>query len=473
MTTAAWRNPTAADPIGRLVVILAIVSMAFNDLPPLLPIGELQNDAFIYMLPVMLLYLFRHPSDVELPLPFVGLIGLMLLAIAIGIAINADSILAASFKGRSGVGRIITQSMVLAFGLLIVLLFNDLARRGFVPTISLGARIAVFTMAFFGVLEIGSWVNLPGLTQVHGLLGAFVHGGTGLPYANRLRMTAFEVSWAGVMLTFFFPFGMIGLRREWHRFAYVALVLAMVVLTQSRTALLVILLQTLLMLWKTLSRRVDVLIFAALAAMLGLVLLLMTPSVSERIATAASNVVTYGRLSGPSVADGPENFSNVTRLASVRASLGMFSEHPFFGVGYGQYGFRFTEYLQAEDYRSWEVRDLYAVSSEPTWPATYSLHARLLAETGLVGYLVFLAMILPALVGALRRSNPDDPVGRMHLAVAMTLFGWLPLGISIDSFRFYGGWIAIGVGLALLAAERRPRPGRPGAAPYPAASSEA
>ncbi|MFO4987218.1 hypothetical protein RCK87_26100, partial [Salmonella enterica subsp. enterica serovar 1,4,[5],12:i:-] len=86
----------------------------------------------------------------------------------------------------------------------------------------------------------------------------------------------------------------------------------------------------------------------------------------------------------------------------------MFSEHPFFGVGYGQYGFRFTEYLQAEDYRSWEVRDLYAVSSEPTWPATYSLHARLLAETGLVGYLVFLAMILPALVGARRRANPDD-----------------------------------------------------------------
>lgn len=455
--TGAWHNPTATDPIARFIIVIAIVSMAFNDLPPILSIGELQNDAFIYLLPVLIIYLFRAPADVDLHLRFVGLAALMVLVIAIGIFLNSGSILTAHFKGRSGVGRIITQCMVLGFGLLIVLMFNDLARRGFITSISLGARAAVFVMAFFGLLEIGSWISLPGLTQLHALLGALIHGGTGLPYAYRLRMTAFEVSWAGVMLTFFFPFGMIGIRREWHRFAYVALVLGMTILTQSRTALLVILLQTFLMLWKTLGRQIDILIFAALAGMLGLFMLMMTPSISGKVTTAASNVVTYGNPSGPSEQAASENFSNVTRFASVRASLEMFADHPFFGVGFGQYGFHFTEYLHAEDYRSWEVRDLYAVSSDLTWPATYSLHARLLSETGLFGYLVFLAMILPVLYSTLRRSNPDEAIGRAHLAVAMTLFGWLPLGISIDTFRFYGGWIAIGIGLALLAAER-PRP---------------
>ena len=45
-------------------------------------------------------------------------------------------------------------------------------------------------------------------------------------------------------------------------------------------------------------------------------------------------------------------------------------------------------------------------------------------------------------------------MGRVHLAVVMVLVGWLLLGLSIDSFRFFGGWIALGVGLAL------PRPPR-------------
>lgn len=454
----AWPNPTAANPLARFVVVIAIISIAFNDLAAALPLGELQNDAFIYLLPVLCIVLFRNPADVDLHLPFLGLIALMGIAVALSLAVNSDAILTAHFKGRSGIGRVATQGMVLAFGLLIVLMFYDLARRGFIPVISLGARIAVFTMAFFGVLEIGSWVGFPLLTQLHELFGAVVHGGTGLPYANRLRMTAFEVSWAGVMLTFFFPFGMIGIRQEWQRFAYVALVISMVLMTQSRTALLVVLLQTLLMLWKILGRRIDGLIFLALALMLGLLALMMAPSISDKIFTTANNIVTYGHIGGPSLTDGGENYSNVTRFASVRASLDMFADHPFFGIEFGQYGFHVTEYFHAEDYRSWEVRDLYAVSSEPTWPATYSLHARLLSEIGLFGYLVFLAMILPVLFGTLRRSNPDNLRGRMHLAVTMTLFGWLPLGISIDTFQFYGGWIALGVGLTLLTADRASQP---------------
>ena len=43
----------------------------------------------------------------------------------------------------------------------------------------------------------------------------------------------------------------------------------------------------------------------------------------------------------------------------------------------------------------------------------------------------------------------------------MTLLGWLLLGISIDSFRFFGGWIAMGVMLALTkidATRRDPQP---------------
>lgn len=47
--------------------------------------------------------------------------------------------------------------------------------------------------------------------------------------------------------------------------------------------------------------------------------------------------------------------------------------------------------------------------------------------------------------------SPDTGEGRLKLAVVMTLVGWMMLGVSIDSYRFFGGWIALGVGYGLMA----------------------
>lgn len=58
VTAALGRRPVAAARPVVLIVVL-IVATVFNDLMALLPVGEMANDGFIYVLPLAMLYFLR------------------------------------------------------------------------------------------------------------------------------------------------------------------------------------------------------------------------------------------------------------------------------------------------------------------------------------------------------------------------------------------------------------------------------
>lgn len=432
--------------IGALVVLL-VLATAFNDLYPVLPLGEYNKDGFIYVFPLVFGFvLLRDPAEFAIPNVLTALAVALLVVIVLGVVVNYAAITSAYFKGRTGINRVFTQGLAIALGLLTSLLFYNLAANGYTRAISLGARIGIVVMAVVGFFEFGAWFSLPGLTQVHDALSLVIHEDP--VYADRLRATAFEVSWAAVFLSFFYPFALADsrLRTRWV-VILTGMVLVMVILTQSRTALLVLGSQVLIFGAMVVRRRMDLLVHALAGATLLGLLVALTPGVRDTISTRFTNVIEYGNFQG-NLQGTEENISNVTRLAAIRAAVTMFQQNPVLGVGLGQYGFAYPGELRAEDLRSPEVR-AYVDSSHPNWPPTYSMHARLLAETGLIGYLVWMLLVVGLLLRSLLSSDAESPLGRMHLAVAMTLAGWLLLGFSIDSFRFFGGWIAIGVACGL------------------------
>ena len=53
---------TAGRLLPRLLVILLIVATVFNDLRPLLPLGELAKDGFVYLFPLAFLLLLGRPG---------------------------------------------------------------------------------------------------------------------------------------------------------------------------------------------------------------------------------------------------------------------------------------------------------------------------------------------------------------------------------------------------------------------------
>lgn len=448
------------ERLGVILVVLAVVATIFNDLPAILPVGELAPTASVYVFPLLLLYALTEPDRFTFPTVPTVLTILLLVVIVAGIAANYQDIARAYFKSRSGMSRVVTQGMSVVLGVLVCLMFYTFTRRGLLEPISRGARIALLIMAVAGALELASWYRLPGLTQMHEALSLVLHANSGTEYPQRLRTTAFEVSYAGVILTFVFPFALMGLpRHDWRRPLCIAVVILLVALAKSRTAMLVIGSQILLLAWFSLRDRFDRMMHLTTLGVLAAILILATPGTREAVTTSVSNLARYGSVAGLE-SQGEESVSNVTRLAGISAGMSMFRDRPLLGVGLGQYGFNYPGHVRAEDYRSWEVRR-YVTSGDEGWPPAFSLHARIVAELGLLGYAIWCGLILPPLLKSLRSIDLDSLAGRAHLAVALTLAGWLLLGTSIDSFNFFGGWIALGVGYALPSSRRALRPEAP------------
>ena len=152
------------------------------------------------------------------------------------------------------------------------------------------------------------------------------------------------------------------------------------------------------------------------------------------------------------------------RLVNSVASFGVFTQAPWSGVGLGASGF----YL-FDAYPDWAMIEMPEISrllspDSNLFPNPKNLYLRLLAETGLPGFwlfITFLLSILGAVRGLLRQTTP---FGRF--AGTAGLFLWLTIAFrngTQDSLTFPIMWVSFGmvVGLAALSAakEQLTKPG--------------
>jgi hypothetical protein len=122
----------------------------------------------------------------------------------------------------------------------------------------------------------------------------------------------------------------------------------------------------------------------------------------------------------------------------------IFGKYPILGVGPGNAGFFFFEKMPAFGWALTEVTDtFYRYSSIPN---TKSMWIRLLAETGLVGFGVFLSWYyLLWQAGHLARSSPDHLLRMSGLAGHLVLISFIIEGFSIDSFALPYYWFSVGL----------------------------
>jgi O-antigen ligase len=107
------------------------------------------------------------------------------------------------------------------------------------------------------------------------------------------------------------------------------------------------------------------------------------------------------------------NFSVLERIAHWRAGLEMFDDHPLIGVGLGNYAASYDAYAAPHWYDALGHAHNFGIN--------------LLAETGLLGFLAFLAFWLGIPILALRQRRRLDSWGR---ALAIGVFGvWVFLTI--------------------------------------------
>lgn len=129
----------------------------------------------------------------------------------------------------------------------------------------------------------------------------------------------------------------------------------------------------------------------------------------------------------------------------------IFSHYPIFGVGLGNSGFFFPQFAPAIGWATYEIRNV--LFYLPMLPNIKSLWFRLLAETGLCGFSIFLSWLY-VLYQSCRFSQRHQDVTLKTFAFAgqLSLLAFIGEGFSIDSFAMPYFWVIAGViaGIGML-----------------------
>jgi O-antigen ligase len=134
------------------------------------------------------------------------------------------------------------------------------------------------------------------------------------------------------------------------------------------------------------------------------------------------------------------------RAAYTFGGLGAYQESPLAGVGLGASGFYIYDHLP-----DWALTTVPEIARQLSpenrlYPNPKSMYVRLLAETGLIGFFIFVAFLFSILGDSLLALKSNQLL-RRYLGIA-GLFSWLAVGmynVTQDSFATPNIWINFGI----------------------------
>ncbi|OGO60760.1 MAG: hypothetical protein A2029_16155 [Chloroflexi bacterium RBG_19FT_COMBO_47_9] len=128
-----------------------------------------------------------------------------------------------------------------------------------------------------------------------------------------------------------------------------------------------------------------------------------------------------------------------------------FSQYPWLGVGLGNSGFFFPQFAPAMGWASYEIRNV--LFYLPMLPNIKSFWFRLLAETGLAGFSIFLSWFYVLFQSSrFSHHHQDATMKTFALAGQLALLAFIGEGFSIDSFAMPYFWVIAGLiaGIAMI-----------------------
>ncbi len=152
-----------------------------------------------------------------------------------------------------------------------------------------------------------------------------------------------------------------------------------------------------------------------------------------------------------------ENYAGA-RAAYTFGALGAYEQSPLMGVGLGASGFYIYENLP-----EWAMTNVPEIARQLSpdnhlYPNPKNMYARLLAETGLIGFALFVIYLFSVLGDTIRTLQGEASFSR-YLGIA-ALFSWIAILIyngTQDSFATPNIWINFGIlaGMTAVAREEK------------------
>lgn len=142
------------------------------------------------------------------------------------------------------------------------------------------------------------------------------------------------------------------------------------------------------------------------------------------------------------------------RVVYWMAGWNIFNDYPILGVGLGNAGFFLPQKITPYGWTLIEVRKL--IYHTYVLLNIKNLWVRLLAETGIIGFSIFLSWLVVLVLNGMRLiSNKKNLVASLSLAGIFTIVALLAEGFSIDSFALPYLWVSLGLMTAILNQDKK------------------
>jgi len=281
---------------------------------------------------------------------------------------------------------------------------------------------------------------------------------------NRVSGMAFEPAWrAGQLMTVYLPWLFAALvtgyrvtKNKWFEVTLLGAALLLLLATYSRGGLLNVVLSVILttlfvgreqihVVWKWfvsgfksgsgLLIRLSVIVIV-IGALSGAVVFLGQKEYMARLFKSNANSIEEFII---------ENSAGA-RAAYTFGALGAYDENPWIGVGLGASGFYIYDNLPDWAYTFVPEIARQLSPDNRLYPNPKNMYARLLAETGVIGFFMFFAFLFSMLGDVLSPLKQNTPLARfIAMAGLFTWFAVLIYNATQDSFAIPNIWLNFGI----------------------------
>lgn len=455
-------RPFSFDKLNRFLLALTIILLPFNALPYFNNIfREMSYEgAFYPIIAAMVVWgiLLLKGERPAVPRGISAKLLLLFVAwILISGMVNFSGIISASTKGRSGSEKFIFQLLLLSFVILSALLVYQIALRtpNFLQRLRRYIFFSFLVAGAYSALEISFFSGSKLAAMVLEFLHPWINRNPPIYQSYRLCSVSGEPSWLAMYCSFSLPwilsYVFTARRFVWLSFMLFGYLVLLILLSLSRTAYVITSVQVLLFLIgisfcrnKNSKKRVVVFIIGMfiIAFFAGFVF-------SKTVFSFRTMTETYTSLRDL------KSQANVARTGSQMTAFKMANDHPVFGVGLGQYGFYMPRYVPIWAFNESLIQIYMSTKNDSVWPSVHGLQARIAAELGFVGLAIWLLMwaaLLFACYKNYRRTvrTMDESNSIFGITLMVSIVGVLLSGFNMDSFRFFGYWIILGIAWAYL-----------------------
>jgi O-antigen ligase len=434
-----------------LLFFIGLFFFGFNEFEGIPQLGEFKNEAgALFFIAGFALLVADGKIGIPIKNPMFKILLIFLAWCIVTTLLNLPTVIESYFKHTYGLNRFVRQyfSLILSTIVFLMLYWNVIKnmpikdillkiRKVFFLSLIVASAYGFFETLFV-VFHIGPALTVLNLFAYFPFLEPEVH-------TERISSIAYEAPFLAIYLITIagWMFSYILTEKKWYKFLPTLAILVLTYYSGSRTGLMVIFVQLLIFssfLYKSRKYRMYIGYAALFVVFSGAVLLAInSEKVIKSVETKLESFDFVGNLKN--------NISNKSRFGIQYASLRVFEESPVIGVGFGQ-----QSYHSRFHYPGWATKNNYEFElwyknpNEKAFPPGYNIYTRMLAETGIIGTLLFLWLLYTVIKRAriLTKTRADEEKV-LAIIILITFVGFAINWLQIDTFRLYGFWLCLAI----------------------------